>query len=87
MSGTELDPEELELLRAIALGECNFRPAAGESDMQWLRRVNRLRILQDAGLIRLREEVATSGERAGLTVLIGPCIVTDDGHRVLEGGA
>ncbi len=38
VSGTELDPEELELLRAIALGECNFRPAAGESDMQWLRR-------------------------------------------------
>ena len=82
--GDGLGPEELELLRIIALGECNFRPAASESDMQWLRRVNRLRILRDAGLIRMRESVAETGDDAGQTVLIGPCVVTEAGNRVLE---
>lgn len=77
----ELQPDELELLRAIAGGQTMFRARPSEAQM-WMRTLNLLRLLRDLGLIGFRESVRETGD--GMPMLVGPCELTPEGRTALE---
>lgn len=80
-STDELQPEEIELLHAIAGGQNLFRARERDSEPMWLRTLNRLALLRDLKLIRFRESVRSTGD--GMPLLIGPCELTAEGQAAI----
>ena len=77
----DLQPEEIELLQAIADGQTVFRARERDSQPMWLRTLNRLALLRELGLLTFRESVRSTGD--GMPLLIGPCELTEAGRAAL----
>ena len=77
----DLQPEEIELLRAVGQGQAMFRARERDAAPMWLRTLNRLALLRDLGLLTFRESVR-SGD--GMPLLIGPCELTQAGRAALS---
>jgi hypothetical protein len=74
----DLQPEEIELLQAIAAGQTLFRARERDSQPMWLRTLNRLALLRELGLIGFRESIRSTGD--GMPLLVGPCELTAAGR-------
>lgn len=74
----DLQPEEVELLQAIAAGQTLFRARERDSQPMWLRTLNRLALLRELGLIAFRESIRSTGD--GMPLLVGPCELTPAGR-------